>query len=284
MPDSALPAILAPGHFLGSASVSLRLPGIDIQCLVPTVGEHDVLEHAHADAHYILVVRGGYLSDAHGFDARSVHPCLIYNPPGIVHRDRFRDDALPGRAGLRCGRFMAISLRPDLLVDGAGAVRLPDHAVRASREAFDLARHLWLAMENGHPDPACAESLCFDMLGATADDAERRRRLMPPWLRRVRERLHDEHASAPPLARIAAEAGVHPVYLARAFRQQIGCSPGAYLRRCRLLHAARALARSGRPLADIALDCGFSDQAHFCREFRRGYGMTPSDYRIRARA
>jgi AraC-like DNA-binding protein len=35
----------------------------------------------------------------------------------------------------------------------------------------------------------------------------------------------------------------------------------------------------GRPLIEVALDAGFADQAHFSREFKRTFGVTPSDFR-----
>ena len=43
--------------------------------------------------------------------------------------------------------------------------------------------------------------------------------------------------------------------------------------------ASRALVYTNRPLADVALSCGFVDQSHFTREFRRHFGRTPREYR-----
>jgi len=43
--------------------------------------------------------------------------------------------------------------------------------------------------------------------------------------------------------------------------------------------ASRALVSTSEPLADVVLSCGFSDQSHFTREFRRHFGRTPREYR-----
>jgi AraC-like DNA-binding protein len=65
----------------------------------------------------------------------------------------------------------------------------------------------------------------------------------------------------------------------RKFRAGFHQSPQKYLRRLRIRMAGRALVYTGRALADIATRCGFSDQSHFTREFRRHFGRTPREYR-----
>ena len=78
---------------------------------------------------------------------------------------------------------------------------------------------------------------------------------------------------------IAAQVGVHPVQLARAFRKRYRCSVGELQRRLRLEHASRQLVTTHRTLAEIALAAGFSDQAHFCRVFKAHTGLTPARFR-----
>ena len=69
----------------------------------------------------------------------------------------------------------------------------------------------------------------------------------------------------------------------RAFERQFLASfhltPQKYLRKLRLRIASRALIYTNEPLSELALDCGFADQSHFTREFRRQFGRTPRDYR-----
>jgi AraC family transcriptional regulator len=103
---------------------------------------------------------------------------------------------------------------------------------------------------------------------------------IPDWLQRVRAMLHDRFADRLRVAGIARTVGVHPVYLGSLFRRTYGCTVGDYLRRLRVSHASQRLSASDASLAEIALASGFSDQAHFCRSFRRVTGMTPTAYRI----
>lgn len=62
--------------------------------------------------------------------------------------------------------------------------------------------------------------------------------------------------------------------LSRDFRALLGASPYRFLI-FRRLDRARRMVAAGRSLAEVALACGFSDQSHFTRHFRKAFGMTP---------
>ena len=65
----------------------------------------------------------------------------------------------------------------------------------------------------------------------------------------------------------------------RQFRAAFHLTPQRFLRKLRLRLASRALMYTDESLAEIALKCGFADQSHFSREFRRQFGHTPREYR-----
>jgi AraC-like DNA-binding protein len=65
----------------------------------------------------------------------------------------------------------------------------------------------------------------------------------------------------------------------RKFCSSFHLTPQKYLRKLRLRMASRALVYTNRSLANVALSCGFADQSHFTREFRRYFGRTPRAYR-----
>lgn len=69
--------------------------------------------------------------------------------------------------------------------------------------------------------------------------------------------------------------------LERLFRYQVGLTPKQFSRIQRVAKVRNAL-RAGEPLLETALDCGYSDQAHFIHDFKRVVGMTPGQYRTRA--
>jgi AraC-like DNA-binding protein len=65
----------------------------------------------------------------------------------------------------------------------------------------------------------------------------------------------------------------------RKFHSSFHLTPQKYLRKLQMRMASRALVYTSQPLAEVALSCGFVDQSHFTREFRRHFGRTPRDYR-----
>ncbi|MGC3931086.1 helix-turn-helix domain-containing protein [Pseudomonas atacamensis] len=80
------------------------------------------------------------------------------------------------------------------------------------------------------------------------------------------------------LEAICAAAQLSPSYLIRAFSQRYGMTPHAFLVNQRIQFARERL-RSGQLIADVALQAGFADQAHFQRAFKQHLAATPGQYR-----
>ncbi len=83
------------------------------------------------------------------------------------------------------------------------------------------------------------------------------------------------------MAEIITELGGDPANLARSFRKWIGRSIGEYARTLRLAEARTILRKHPKlSIAQVALQCGYSDQAHMTRSFARTYGTTPARFRM----
>lgn len=68
-------------------------------------------------------------------------------------------------------------------------------------------------------------------------------------------------------------------YFSAAFRVTFGTSPHDYVCRRRVEQAMRMMINTESPLSQIALDCGFADQSHLSRVFRRITKHTPAAWR-----
>jgi AraC family transcriptional regulator len=90
----------------------------------------------------------------------------------------------------------------------------------------------------------------------------------------------DDHITGPVLvADLCALIDRSEAHFSRSFKRTFGESPHAFVIRRRLELAARYMLRTDASLSDIALQCGFTDQAHLCKHFRQAMGHTPAAWR-----
>jgi AraC family transcriptional regulator len=156
-----------------------------------------------------------------------------------------------------------------------------------TQSQFQAGRIGWLAQRIHREfrdwddvSPAAIEGLVLETLA----EASRLQRLdsrgkRPRWLVQATELIHARYAEPLSLSDVAGAVGIHPIRLARAFREQHHCSVGEFIRQVRIDTACRAMRSPNASLAEIALAAGFADQAHFSRTFRRIVGMTPGQFR-----
>lgn len=105
--------------------------------------------------------------------------------------------------------------------------------------------------------------------------------MAPHKLRRALEYISDklEQQSGIALDLVAQEVGMSRFHFSRVFKESMGLSPINYIVRQRIERAKKLLTETELPIADIALQAGFSGQSHFTTFFRKLVGLTPRDFR-----
>jgi AraC-like DNA-binding protein len=93
----------------------------------------------------------------------------------------------------------------------------------------------------------------------------------------LRGLLDSETADPPTLAAAARILHVSPAHLVRCFTRSFGIAPHRYLIGRRIDDARRRLL-DGVPIAQVAIESGFHDQAHLTRHFRRHVGVPPGRF------
>lgn len=78
---------------------------------------------------------------------------------------------------------------------------------------------------------------------------------------------------------LASECGLSRSHFARAFKASTGLSPQDWLRHERVALAKTLICTTELSLTQIAVECGFFDQAHFSRFFTRIVGTNPQAWR-----
>jgi AraC family transcriptional regulator len=220
--------------------------------------------HTHEEAYFCLVVDGASAQrSGRGEHLRDRGRAYFY-PAGEVQSERF---------GPKGSRLFSVQLGGSVLAELRETVRLPQRSSELDGLAALTVRRLELESRRG--DALGLEELTMLLVGALARES----RSAVRWAPIVRDYLHARFKDKPTLAQIAAAAGLHPVHLCRAFPQRFGVTLGDYLRGLRVDYAARQLVATDRVIVDIALDAGFSSQAHLTREMRKLLGTTPAAYR-----
>ena len=117
---------------------------------------------------------------------------------------------------------------------------------------------------------------CIDFLRMGKRGTERAKGgLAPSQLRRVTEYIVEHLSEAVRLRDLAALVGLSQSQLGRAFKASTGIAPHQWQLRARVSRAQELLLSTDRPLSEIALATGFSEQSHLTRVFKRVVGVSP---------
>lgn len=240
-----------------------------------------VLEpHFHDRPTFAVILAGGF--DVH-FTSPSIRRSTLSCPPGTV---------ITQPADERHANYIAeggargVVLQPDL-----ARAELPRRCAQLldrinhfrdgpiSTQAHRIAREMYAPDEL---TPLALEGLALEML-AEAARLDSGCDLSPgestPWLRRAVDFVHAHFREGLRIAEIAAAADIEPSRLTVHFRRLHRVPIGSYVRRLRLEWAADRLVATKLPIARIAVEAGFTDQAHLTRAFKRATGSTPAAYR-----
>lgn len=101
----------------------------------------------------------------------------------------------------------------------------------------------------------------------------------PNAVRIAREYLGCNFKQNISLAELSAECGIGRYWLIKAFKSAWGITPYGYVSNKRIRHAM-SLLRLGVSIVDVAVTCGFADQSHLTRVFKRSLGVTPGRFQL----
>lgn len=248
------------------------MPGIR-EVLHATHTEHAYPPHTH-DAWTVFIVDRGAIRYDLDRRSRGAEPSMVsVLPPHVVHDGRpasgvgYRKRVLYVDTTVLGEDLIGPAVDRPVVVDRSvrGLVSALHDALRCRDDLFEAETRLAFLAERIRASLGQRLPEQVDVGGQDAAE------MLRAYL--------DANLFEPVTLRTAAElVGIGETHLARAFSETFGIAPHAYLIG-RRLDAARRRILDGQPLADVAAEVGFSDQAHLTRRFRHFLGTTPGRFR-----
>lgn len=228
-------------------------------------------EHSHELGFFTLIL-DGYYSEILG--RRNV----VYSPQTVLWRQA--ELSHKDKIEAASSRFFFVEIERSFADKLRQCQNVPDHHAERNGQLTWLASRLRSEIVAGDAStPLIAEGITLEMLGNLTRGSRAIEKHPPKWLLRVVERLNDDFAGEISSEELGREADVHPVHLAAVFRRFYNETIGDYVQKLRVSHAARLLMDPKIQLSEIAYSCGFADQGHFTRVFKRRVGLTPGAFR-----
>ncbi|BAQ82864.1 AraC family transcriptional regulator [Pseudomonas sp. St29] len=267
-----------PGDF----SRFWRIPEGDCELLAARYSRQSFGRHSH-DRYAVGVISGGVEKLFYrGSHHLATQGCVVTISPGEIH------DGVQA-----CDQgwvYRMLYIDPQWLNRAVLGQRLAADHIHLFRNVLseDPAFARWFLQQHQrieHADSSLErESILLELLaqlfqrnGVRQPATDRQER---EAVKRIRQRLDDDFEQSIRLEELAALVNLEPLYMIRVFKNSLGISPHSYQIQRRIARVQHLL-RSGASITEASFHCGFFDQSHMTRAFKKVVGITPGHFRHR---
>jgi AraC family transcriptional regulator len=263
---------LEKGKFYGNSKNQFQVNGLTI---VESEFYHytNCPLHYHQNAHFAFTTKGNLIETHRKKQIQLYAGFLMYNCSQEPHcNSRYSDIVSALHIDIDTNWFKKYDINSSL-IEGVLEIRNPIlknifHNIFKEVKFFDNASYL--AIEG-----MVLQSM-NEMIGANRLQTSGK----AAWVFKTKDLLYARYNEKLSLDEIALEMNIHPVYLCQQFHIHFHCSIGEYIRKIRIEKAVELIFNKPHiSLTEIAYACGFSDQSHFIRLFKKNIGATPLAFR-----
>jgi len=203
--------------------------------------------------------------DAHAFRADRTMGCQIIN---IIFRVETAEHLAKRYSDVIAGRYFDASSR------------LPDmHNLGPAR--FARAINVAQQLQTAHRSLARIEEFLLVLTNRVADASSGVNNAHPRWFDEACSAAQSQEVFSKGAAGFIAAAGRSHEHVCRTCKSVTGLTPSEYINQIRIEFAAHLLRSDERSIDEVVAACGFDNNSYFYRLFRRQFGTTPRQYRIR---
>jgi AraC family transcriptional regulator len=264
--------VLEKGNFLGEIRRFSHNGGITTS--VTDYLEGDVKAdcmHFHKHPNIYFVIRGGSVETCRRQQHERLAGSVVFYRAGEPHRN------------IRKG-FPGKSINVEIELDALARYHITEPLIEAAVRTNINSPFVMLAMYrelqiNDADTSASLQMLVLDTITSSIKLLSTHK--WPDWIKQVREILHDRPGENISLDELSVLTRVNPITICKHFSGYFGCTLGDYVRKLKIAKALGLVKNTRMPLTEIAFECGFADQSHFIRNFKRYTGMLPNYYRAK---
>jgi len=221
--------------------------------------------HSHEKPYLCLVVDGMYRETNCKTSTIFETGTSLFRGANYKHANQFYNQG---------GTFLNVEINDPEDFMEENDFRLPNNEI-PRLGTIDIYKLLY-SFKNDLPDDLL-NILCYESMIMHFDMFPVRGKL--DWVRKVKERFHDDPFSSISLTYLSKEFDLHPNYIVRKFKDVTGYRLSEYLNKTRVELSLSKMIQTDDNLTKIAFDSGFCDQSHFNRNFKRHIATSPKKFR-----
>ncbi len=244
----------------------------DSSTLMSTVQYHpenkSIGMHYHENSHICMLLQGEDIEKRNGSSYLRSSGDVFFYPSGQVH----------GTISQKCYtknfivEFESVFLKKYELLES----QIETSLSKNKNVKFQLLRLFSELEHTSDCNSLTIETLLLELLLPRIEHIKDN---SPRWNKHVLEILSDKWNQTVSLKELSMAVQIHPVAISKYFSIYNNCTIGEYIRKIRIEKSIPMLKNSNMKLGEIAYYCGFADQSHFIRSFKKLTGFLPLELR-----
>lgn len=259
---------LSCGEYYGKSLNAIENDHIKL-CITQYGEQAHIEKHHHENAYLSLLFSGSYLEQSASSVQRISAGEALFRPMGYDHENYFESLA---------GKCFNIEFKPSWFqLHGTKGVPKSFALRKFNATEHPSLYRLLLHLRQDVPNMDLASEYVYDWYKGLSPENSSKKSIY--WVKQVVSIIHDELYAFHSLQDLADRVHVHPVYMARAFKEKQGLTISEYQLKVKLDKAMTEVLNTDKSVGDLSFALGFYDDSHFIRSFKAHFGWPPSQFR-----
>ena len=257
---------LNKGVYSGKVSEFSQSDGLIADVTSYFKGDNTDFAHSHENSHISFILEGGNLEKRKNGEFERTPGQVMFFNSGEVHQSITK---------IFPSRNINLEIEPSFLRDNSITESAINRAITKNPNAKFIMLKVYREISAGDKfSDSSIRMLLLNLIGSAPKDTSRE----PAWVKTVSELLNDRWNEKLTLRDLAKATNIHPVTISKYFPKYFSCTLGEYLRKLKIEKSVYLIKATSLSLTEIAYECGFSDQSHFTRTFKKLTGFLPNIY------